>query len=87
MSNSNIPETFIVTITTQDGAFSIDMSLPSWIPASELSPQTLAILKLLDERFGSWLNCSLYHKGHQISGDQTLASVGAYDGSVIAVVI
>lgn len=85
MSDGSIPETFVVTVATQDGTISIDMSLPSWIPADELGPQILAILKILDERCGAWLGCLLYYRGHQIRGSQTLATVGAYDGSVIAV--
>lgn len=87
MSDGSIPETFVVTVAAQDGTISIDMSLPSWIPSDELSPLILSILKMLDERCGAWSFCSLYHRGHQMRGSQTLASIGAYDGSVIVAIM
>lgn len=85
MSSEAVPDSFVVTITTQDRAFSIDMSLPSWMSADELGPQIAASIKPLDDSIAKWEACAMFIDGHQIRGKQTLASAGAFDGSVIVV--
>ena len=82
-----MPESFIVTIANDSGSFQIDLEIPSGLVFAEMKEKLLEILRNVGEQdFFGWQDCALRYKNHILSGDETLADVGAFDGSRLAVV-
>ena len=80
-----MPERFIVTVT--DGKrFEVDLAIPSRQPIGELRAKLLEILQSLDVYvFQGWQGVALSFDGYTILEKDTLADVGAFDGSRIIV--
>ena len=77
-----MPEAFIVTITDSAGRFETDLEIPSLLTFSEFKAKLLEILKIMDGRvFGGYRDYRLVHKNRPLSAGDTLASIGAFDGS------
>ena len=77
-----IPENFIVTIANPSGSFETDLEIPSGLPFDEMKGKLLEILKILDEReFHGWQDYALQYKNRVLTGDETFADAGAFDGS------
>lgn len=80
----NEPETFIVTVQTEDGGFVQDMELPSEMSASELSKKLLEALKSIPESgFDSWKTCRFECDNQILEDSDTLLKAGVFDGSLI----
>ena len=77
-----MPEYFIVTITDTDKRFETDLEIPSRLPFAEYKAKLLEILKIMDGyTFHAWHDYRLLFKNRALSGGDTLASAGAFDGS------
>ena len=77
-----MPEAFIVTISDAAGRFETDLEIPSHLTFSEFKAKLLEILKIMDGRvFGGFRDYKLVYKSRALSGSDTLASIGAFDGS------
>ena len=66
--------------------FEVDLEIPSQLPFAEMKGKLLEILKILDERFYSWQDCALQYEDRFLAGSETVADVGAFDGSRLVVV-
>lgn len=81
-----MPDRCIVTVRTQNGAFEIDLDMPSGVPFGELRGDLLGILKSLCEaEFAHWADCNLQHRSRVFGEKDTLMGVGAFDGSILTV--
>ncbi len=81
-----MPDNCIVTIRTEDGAFEVDLDIPSRIPFGEFKGDLLGILKTLSEdAFGGWNDCALQCKAHVFGEKDTLMDMGAFDGSILVI--
>lgn len=77
-----MPEYFIVTVADADGRFETDLEIPSRLPFRLFKGKLLEILKMMGGRsFQSWSDYRLRFKNYTLKDDDTLASVGAFDGS------
>ncbi|MDR1048207.1 MAG: EsaB/YukD family protein [Synergistaceae bacterium] len=86
MPESKLPEAFIVTITNVAGSFAVDLEIPSELPFAEFKEKLLGILKILGEsELRSGHDYRLFYKNRVLAGDETLARVGAFDGSRLVV--
>lgn len=77
-----IPQTVIVALEDQENGFSCDAELPSDMPAGELRTGLLRLLRSCEPRY--YAGCdylALNFNGLTIEEGQTLASVGAWEGS------
>jgi hypothetical protein len=75
-----MPDSFIVTVVSGD--FEADLEIPSRMTFSGMKEKLLEILKILGgKEFQDWRACSLLHRGRMLTGGETLASAGAFDGS------
>ncbi|MDR2355901.1 MAG: EsaB/YukD family protein [Clostridiales Family XIII bacterium] len=79
-----MPEYFIVTIS--DGRFEIDLEIPSRLPFTAFKEKLLEILKNAGgHEFLNYRDYRLVFGNHSLRGGDTLASVGAFDGSLLSV--
>ena len=77
-----MPETFIVTVMDSSGRFETDLEIPSRLPFIAFKAKLLEILRIIDGRaFGGWADYYLRFKSRALSDSDTLANVGAFDGS------
>jgi len=77
-----MPERFIVTIAC--GAFETDLEIPAQRSFGEWRQKLLEILKLTDARqFMGWQGLTLSCNGRALLENDSLASVGAFDGSTL----
>ena len=77
-----MPERFIVTIVC--GSFETDLEIPARLPFGEWRQKLLEILKLTDARqFIGWQGLALSFNGRALLESDSLAQVGAFDGSVL----
>jgi len=77
-----MPETFIVTVMDTSGRFETDLEIPSRLPFIAFKAKLLEILKMMDSHaFGGWPDYYLRFKSQMLSDNDTLANVGAFDGS------
>jgi len=82
-------DSVIVTVTTQDGKFSMDLDIPSQEPIGELKTKLLEILRMLDEQiFGGWYDIHLAdpNTNRRLVPEETLEEAGIWDGSILHVV-
>jgi uncharacterized ubiquitin-like protein YukD len=80
-----MPEYFIVTVMTA-GGFEADLEIPALIPFGEFKAKLLEILKILEHReFNGWSDYNIQYKNRALAADETLASIGAFDGSRLVV--
>ncbi|MDR2180686.1 MAG: EsaB/YukD family protein [Synergistaceae bacterium] len=81
-----MPDTSIVTIVGASASFEVDLEIPANLPFADFKEQLLGILKILDVH--GYLDdedyCLLY-KNNVLAENETLASVGAFDGSRLVV--
>ena len=81
-----MPDAFIVTIIDLKGHFETDLEIPSQLPFASFKAKLLEILKIMDGQiFGGWKDYRLYFNNGIFSNGDTLASVGAFDGSKLIV--
>jgi hypothetical protein len=81
-----MPETFIVTIASVLGDFEIDLEIPSGLSFAEFKEKLLRILQILNEHeFQNWQDYCLLYKNRVLAETETLACVGAFDGSRLVV--
>ena len=86
MEDKEIPEAFIVTVTTERWDFEAEVALPSTLTVGELREKLIGILKILDgERFRDWRGCRLRYGHHPLQDGETLTSAGAFEGSRLVV--
>ncbi|MDR1299497.1 MAG: EsaB/YukD family protein [Oscillospiraceae bacterium] len=79
-----MPEYFIVTVS--DGGFETDLEIPSGLPFSEFKGKLLEIMKILGAAGArSWGDHRLTFNGRPLRDSDTLASVGAFDGSLLII--
>jgi len=79
-----MPERFIITVAC--GAFETDLEIPARLPFGEWRQKLLEIIKLADARqFMSWQGLALSFNGRALLESDSLASVGAFDGSTLTV--
>ncbi len=77
-----MPEYFIVTLIDAEGRFETDLEIPSRLPFSDFKAKLLEILKIMGGRtFQNWSDYRLRFDTYALRGSDTLASVGAFDGS------
>ena len=82
MEPSSIPDSFIVTVTNELWNFEADLEIPALVPFAEFKDKLLGILKIMDgDKFRNWRDYCLRYKNHTLSGGDTLARIGAFDGS------
>ena len=65
--------------------FEVDLEIPSQLPFAEMKGKLLEILKILDRRFRGWHGCALQFGSHVLAESETMADVGAFDGSRLVV--
>ena len=81
-----MPETFIVTINDSEGYFETDLEIPSQLTFSDFKTKLLEILKIMDSRaFAGFRDYKLLYKNRALFAGDTLASIGAFDGSRLVV--
>lgn len=81
-----MPEAFIVTIVEPVSRFEIDLEIPAQLPFSAFRAKLLEILKSLDpQRFSNWRTYRMLFERRVLSEADTLAKVGAFDGSRLIV--
>lgn len=81
-----MPDAFIVTITDTAGHFEIDIEIPARLPVHAFKAKLLEILVTADMHlFGGWQAYDLRFDGRMLGENDTLARVGAFDGSRLAV--
>ncbi|MCL2461981.1 MAG: EsaB/YukD family protein [Defluviitaleaceae bacterium] len=81
-----MPEYFIVTITNVGARFETDLEIPSRLPLRAFKGKLLEILKIMDgQTFGGWDDYRISFNNRVLYGSDTLASLGAFDGSRLAV--
>ncbi|MDR1205680.1 MAG: EsaB/YukD family protein [Peptococcaceae bacterium] len=86
MASEAYPEAFIVTVSNESGSFNADLEIPSRLPFAAYKAKLLEILKILGGReFQSWRGYSLQFKERLLDAEDTLAHVGAFDGSRLTV--
>lgn len=77
-------DSVLVTLEIKSIGVETDLSCPANKPVRFLREE---ILNVLREQYGSKMNpvqsISIEFNGRELTGDQTLASVGAWDGSYI----
>lgn len=79
-------EKVLVTIQCPEKEFSVDAELPANVTVDSLLDGLLSLLKeQYPDRFGSTSELLLYIDKRRISSDETLSSIGAWDGSVLTV--
>ena len=79
---AEIPETVLVCLIDERKNYKVDAELPSQMPGSELKTGLLRLLKKNEERL--YLNSDsliIRYNGSVLGDQETLASVGAWDGS------
>lgn len=77
-------EEIIVTIKIVDKGRDIDMELPTFMPWQELNFKILECLQdSMPEEYGSYCKLNAMYKGILLNDDETLASMGIWDGSII----
>ena len=77
-----MPETFIVTVLDPSGRFETDLEIPSRLPFIVFKAKLLEILKTMDSNaFGSWSDYFVRFNNYAFRDSDTLANVGAFDGS------
>ena len=85
---NEMPESFIVTVINASGSFEADLEIPSRLPFAEMKGKLLEILKILDKQeFYDWQDCALQYKNRVLAEDETIADVGAFDGSRLVAVV
>jgi hypothetical protein len=84
MPENPIPDKFIVTVVAED--FEADLEIPSQVAFEKIKDKLLKILKMLDgKKFQDWQTCSLCYRGRILADNETLAGVGAFDGTCLTV--
>ncbi|GHS95056.1 hypothetical protein AGMMS50276_09320 [Synergistales bacterium] len=81
-------DSFIVTLSVASHSdvsiFEVDLEIPSHLPFSELKNKMLEILRILDnDKFSGCRDYRLEFKERAIANDETMARIGAFDGSVL----
>ena len=81
-----MPEAFIVTVADSAGRFEADLEIPATLTFSSFKAKLLEILKMMDGRvFGGLRDYNLLFNNHALSANDSLASIGAFDGSRLVV--
>ena len=81
-----MPDAFIVTITDVSKKFEVDLEIPAHLPLSEYKGKLLEILKMMDSTvFRDWRDYRVIFNKRTMSGHDTLAALGAFDGSRLTV--
>lgn len=89
---ADIPESVIVKlIDSEMPDSSFDFELPTKMPAKDLAKGILRLLKVYgsaeewnnESRYANKVSLSLFYDEVKLQNSQTLASVGAWDGSTI----
>ena len=81
-----IPERVLVSLQDRESGFQSDAELPSHMPASKLSVGLLRLLQSHEPgRYSGCTKLDIWIGDRKLSNDQTLASVGAWDGTVLAI--
>ena len=81
-----MPEAFIVTIMDSAGRFEADLEIPATLTFSLFKAKLLEILIIMDGRtFGGLRDYKLFFNNHALSVNDSLASIGAFDGSKLYV--
>ncbi len=77
-------ESVLVTVMLADTGEELDMELPAFLPAGELSRRLLETLRgYRPGRYEGAEGLSLVWRGRRLGEDDSLASVGIWDGSRI----
>lgn len=83
MSVSN-PEKVIVALLDRENGFQSDAELPCHMLVSDLSVGLLRLLQAKEPgRYAGCTRIDLWIGDRKLSGNQTLASVGAWDGTLL----
>ena len=81
-------DSVIVTLRTEDKAFSVDLDMPCKEPMKELTGKLLEILRILDRPlFGDWQAVRLYDEqtGRRLDPEDTLEEAEIWDGSILMI--
>lgn len=79
-----VPDFIWVELQLPDMDYQRDAILPSQMPISELKAGLLKLLKECEpKRFSKLRSISISYCGNQLPDDETLASQGIWDGSVL----
>jgi len=77
-------ENVIVTLRFLPEGKCLDMELPAFLPAFELSGKILETLRVMNPAgFGSVTELRLGYKGTTLNDSDTLAAVGCWDGGIL----
>jgi len=76
----------IVTVTTENRGYSVDLELSAQLAVKNLAPKILEALEEIEPRqFTGLDNISLLYKGIPLSESSTLESEAVWDGSILTV--
>ena len=81
-------DSVLVTVSTRNGEFSMDLDIPSQEPIGELKTKLLEILRMFDDRiFGGWLDINIVDaaSNKRLMMDETLEDAEIWDGSILYV--
>lgn len=82
------PEVCIVTVECAGETDWLDMQIPAELPVSILKTKILDIMKAVYEgKYDKCAECRLMYEKRALSDEETLLSVGAFDGSRITVIM
>ena len=82
-----IPDEFIVTVSSSEGKFELDMAVPAEFLVRDVRGKLLETLKSLGNgKFSAWRDCRLRYGNRFLSDTETFAMVGAFEGSRIIVI-
>lgn len=78
-------ENVIVTVRNQPGARELDMELPAFLPVAELTQHFLETMQEFDPAHFMGMTAVTFQTtgGQELSGEQTLAGVGIWDGAIL----
>ena len=80
-------ENVIVTLLLRPGDKSLDMEIPAFMPAEELSDKLLETLRTMNPvGYDSVTKLSLRHGGAELKPTDTPASQGIWDGGTLEIV-
>ena len=79
-------DAYIVTVANETGTFEADLEIPSQIQSGQWKDKILAILRMLDgNQFHGWSGCAVIFKGRPLSDNETMAQIGAFEGSRLTI--
>lgn len=78
------PNQVVVTLQVESGQYAADYELPATLPVSKLSDLLLSVLvQQHPQLFGRWKRLRFIWNGAALKGNDTLAALGIWDGSIL----